>query len=42
MYLVNTTAIEAQRVFFAAVPLKIPGADGAPARIFVVEGFGPF
>lgn len=37
-YLVNTTSIAAPRVFFAAAPLKIPGADGAPARIFAIEG----
>lgn len=37
-YLVNTTAINDQRVFLSAAPLKIPGADGAPARIYAVEG----
>lgn len=37
-YLVNTAAIEASRVLFSAAPLKIPGADGAPARIYAIEG----
>lgn len=37
-YVVGTTAITAPRVFFSAAPLKIPGADGAPARIYAVEG----
>lgn len=37
-YLVNTAAIRERRVFFSAAPLKIPGADGAPARIYAIEG----
>jgi len=37
-YLVNTSALAAPRVFFSAAPLKIPGADGAPARIYAIEG----
>lgn len=37
-YLVNTASIAASRVFFSAAPLKIPGADGAPARIYAIEG----
>jgi len=37
-YLINTTAISARRVLLAAAPLKIDGADGAPARVFAIEG----
>lgn len=37
-YVVNTSAITERRVFFSAAPLKIPGADGAPARIYAIEG----
>lgn len=37
-YVVNTAEIGAERVFFSAAPLKIPGADGAPARIYCIEG----
>jgi arylformamidase len=37
-YLTNTAAISAARVFLSAAPLKIPEADGAPARVYVVEG----
>jgi kynurenine formamidase len=37
-YLVNTTALSERRVLFSAAPLKIPGADGAPARIYAIEG----
>lgn len=41
-YLVNTAAITASRVFFSAAPLKIPGADGAPSRIYAIEGLPGF
>lgn len=41
-YLVNTAAITAPRVFFSAAPLKIPGADGAPSRIYAIEGLPGF
>ncbi|MBL8588204.1 MAG: cyclase family protein [Methylobacteriaceae bacterium] len=41
-YLVNTAAIVERRVFFSAAPLKIPGADGAPARIYAIEGLAGF
>jgi arylformamidase len=37
-YLVNTTALLAPRTLLCAAPLLIPGADGAPARVFAIEG----
>jgi arylformamidase len=37
-YLVNTSALAGPRTFLCAAPLKIPGADGAPARVFAIEG----
>jgi arylformamidase len=37
-YLVNTSEIREPRVFLSAAPLKIPGADGAPARVYAIEG----
>jgi kynurenine formamidase len=37
-YLVNTSAIPGPRTFLCAAPVKIPGADGAPARAFAIEG----
>ncbi len=37
-YVVNTSAISADRVLLSAAPLKIPGADGAPARVYAIEG----
>ena len=37
-YLVNTAALTERRVLLSAAPLKIPGADGAPARIYAIEG----
>ena len=37
-YLVNTAALTGPRTFLCAAPLNIPGADGAPARIFAIEG----
>lgn len=37
-YVVNTAEIRESRVFFSAAPLKIPGADGAPARVYCIEG----
>jgi arylformamidase len=40
-YVVNTKALSASRLFFSAAPLKIPGADGAPARVYAVEGLLP-
>jgi kynurenine formamidase len=37
-YLANTTALAGPRTLLCAAPLRIPGADGAPARIFAIEG----
>ena len=37
-YLVNTAELKGPRTFLCAAPLKIPGADGAPARVFAIEG----
>lgn len=37
-YLVNTTALPGPRTFLCAAPLKLPGADGSPARIYAIEG----
>jgi len=37
-YLVNTAALEGPRTFLCAAPLLVPGADGAPARVFAIEG----
>jgi len=39
-YLVNTAALRGPRTFLCAAPLKIPGADGAPARVYAIEGLG--
>ncbi len=36
-YLSNTAALEGHRTFLCALPLKIPDADGAPARIIAIE-----
>lgn len=36
-YLTNTAEISASRVFLSAAPLKVPDADGAPARVYVIE-----
>ncbi|HEX8168255.1 MAG TPA: cyclase family protein [Beijerinckiaceae bacterium] len=37
-YLVNTTALTAPRTFLCAAPLRVPGADGAPARVIAIDG----
>ena len=37
-YIVNTAALKGPRTLLCAAPLKIPGADGAPARVFAIEG----
>lgn len=37
-YLVNTAALTRPRTFLCAAPLRIPGADGAPARVFAIQG----
>jgi len=39
-YLANTRALRDRRCLLSAAPLKIPGADGAPARIYAIEGLG--
>lgn len=39
-YLVNTAALTGPRTFLCAAPLCLPGADGAPARVFAIEGLG--
>lgn len=36
-YLVNTAELRGPTTFLCAAPLKIPGADGAPARIYAIE-----
>ncbi|HUS97405.1 MAG TPA: cyclase family protein [Hyphomicrobiaceae bacterium] len=36
-YLTNTAEISQPKVFLSAAPLKIPGSDGAPARVYVIE-----
>jgi kynurenine formamidase len=37
-YLSNTAALTRQRTFLCCLPLKVPGSDGAPARIIAIEG----
>lgn len=37
-YVVNTAALKGTRTYLCAAPLKVAGADGAPARIFAIEG----
>jgi kynurenine formamidase len=37
-YLINTARLTRPRTFLCAAPLLIPGADGAPARVFAIEG----
>jgi arylformamidase len=37
-YLVNTSALPGPRTLLCVAPLLIPGADGAPARAFAIEG----
>lgn len=37
-YLVNTSEITETHCFLSAAPLKLPNADGSPARVFAVEG----
>lgn len=39
-YVVNTSALKNPRTFLCAAPLKLPNADGSPARIFAIEGMG--
>ncbi|MFC3125562.1 cyclase family protein [Pseudoroseomonas globiformis] len=37
-YLVNTDDLREPRCLLSAAPLKIPNADGAPARVYAIEG----
>lgn len=37
-YLVGTDAIKVPRVFLCALPIKVTGADGAPARVVAFDG----
>ncbi len=37
-YVCNTADLRAPEVLLSAAPLKIVGADGAPARVYAVEG----
>lgn len=37
-YVVNTSALKNPRTFLCAAPLKLPNADGSPARIFAIDG----
>ena len=36
-YLSNTAALTAPRMFLCCLPLKVPDADGAPARVIALE-----
>jgi kynurenine formamidase len=38
-YLSNTAALAGPRTFLCALPLKIPGSDGAPTRVIAIEEF---
>jgi kynurenine formamidase len=37
-YLSNTVALAGPRTYLCCLPLKIPGSDGAPARVIALEG----
>jgi kynurenine formamidase len=37
-YLSNTVALTTPRTFLCCLPLKVPDADGAPARVIALEG----
>jgi arylformamidase len=37
-YLSNTAALTEPRTFLCCLPLKVPDADGAPARVIAIEG----
>ena len=39
-YLNNLEQLSAPEVFLAALPLRVRGADGAPARVIAIEGDG--
>jgi arylformamidase len=38
-YLSNTAALTGLRTFLCCLPLKVPDADGAPARVVALEEF---
>jgi arylformamidase len=40
-YLSNTAALTKPRTFLCCLPLKLPGADGAPARVIALEDLSP-
>ena len=37
-YLVNTMEISGPKTFLSALPVRLSGADGAPARVVAIEG----
>ncbi|MGH6913272.1 MAG: hypothetical protein ACREH3_06150, partial [Geminicoccales bacterium] len=37
-YLSNTAALIRPRTFLCCLPLKLPGSDGAPARVVALQG----
>jgi arylformamidase len=37
-YVCNTAELREPIVLLSAAPLKLPGADGAPARVYAIEG----
>ncbi len=37
-YLVNTRAVTTPHTFLAALPVKLSGSDGAPARVVAIDG----
>ena len=37
-YVVNTMEVTGPRTFLAAQPIRVAGADGAPARVVAIEG----
>jgi arylformamidase len=39
--LANLDRIKQERVFFAALPLRLAGGDGSPVRAFAIEGVPP-
>ena len=37
-YLVNTMEVSGPHTFLAALPVRLTGSDGAPARVVAIEG----
>ena len=37
-YLVNTSDVTGSHTFLCALPIKMVGSDGAPARVVAIEG----